>query len=404
MVHKPTPAFALALASISLIGPLAIHIFLPVIPAVKADFAISESLAQATFSVGLFGMAFSTLVYGTLSDRYGRRPVLLFGLALFVCGSAICALAGSLPALLAGRLLQSVGAGCGITLVRTIARDAYGQENLVRAIAYLTMFYTMGPMFAPLIGGIILDAFDWPVVFVFSLAAGLAIALAAYLAIPETRPAGPPAAAGSSFLADFVALFSHLRFSAFVLQTGFNTGVFFTVGSAAAVIMKEALGRSATEYGLYFIMFPAGFFVGNLVTSRLTRRVSIEAMVLAGSLVTFAATLALAALLLAGHLSPLVLFVPGFIITFAQGIALPSGQAGAMGTIPRLAGTAAGIGVFVQNFCGAAIAQVYGQLADGTVMPLVLTTLVCATLGLCAGAIPLAQANRRPLKGSRLPR
>ena len=114
----PGPLFALALASISLIGPLAVHLFMPVIPAVKAALGLSDALAQLTFSVALFGMAFATLFYGSLSDRYGRRPVLLSGLALFLVGSALSAVATSVIPLVIGRLVQAIGAGCGVTLGR----------------------------------------------------------------------------------------------------------------------------------------------------------------------------------------------------------------------------------------------------------------------------------------------
>jgi DHA1 family bicyclomycin/chloramphenicol resistance-like MFS transporter len=123
------PLFTLSLASISLIGPLAVHLFMPVIPAVKAALGLSEALAQLTFSIALFSMAFATLVYGSLSDRYGRRPVLLSGLCLFLVGSAISAVADSIGVLVVGRLVQAVGAGCGITLVRAIAQDVYGSAR-----------------------------------------------------------------------------------------------------------------------------------------------------------------------------------------------------------------------------------------------------------------------------------
>ena len=134
MTATPGPLFALALASISLIGPLAVHLFLPVIPAVKAALGLSEATAQLTFSIALFGMAFATLFYGSLSDRYGRRPVLLSGLALFLIGSALSAAADSIVPLVLGRFLQAIGAGCGITLGRAIAQDVYGRDRLVKAL------------------------------------------------------------------------------------------------------------------------------------------------------------------------------------------------------------------------------------------------------------------------------
>ena len=187
---SPTPSrlFSVALALTALITPLAVHIFLPVIPAVKAELALSDAEAQFTFSVALFTMAFATLVYGRLSDRFGRRPVLLSGLALFLVGSAISAVAQTVGTLALGRLVQAIGAACAMTLVRVIARDAYRAEHLVRAIAYLTMFYTLGPMIAPIIGGALIDTLGWRSVFAFALAAGGAITIAVYAAIPETRP------------------------------------------------------------------------------------------------------------------------------------------------------------------------------------------------------------------------
>src|SRR6202022_3998908 len=141
----PGPTFALALGLVAFIAPLAVHLFFPVIPAVKVALGLSDVAAQFNFSIALFAMALATLAYGSLSDRYGRRPLLLSGLLLFLLGSAISAVAPGASALALGRIVQAVGAGCSMTLVRTIARDAYRAEYLVRAIAYLTMFYTLGP-------------------------------------------------------------------------------------------------------------------------------------------------------------------------------------------------------------------------------------------------------------------
>ena len=129
MTAKPGLLFAFALAAISFVGPLAVHLFIPVIPAVRSALHLSASLAQLTFSIALFGMAISTLFYGSLSDRYGRRPVLLSGLALFLIGSAISAFAVSVSTLVLGRLVQAIGTGCGITLGRAIAQDVLMARN-----------------------------------------------------------------------------------------------------------------------------------------------------------------------------------------------------------------------------------------------------------------------------------
>ena len=391
----PGPLFALALASISLIGPLAVHLFMPVIPAVKAALGLSDALAQLTFSIAVFGMALATLVYGALSDRYGRRPVLLSGLCLFLIGSLVSAAADSVGTLIVGRLIQAVGAGCGVTLVRTIAADVYGPGHLVKAIAYLTMFYTLGPMIAPMVGGILIDTLGWRSVFGFALLLGSVISIGAYVAIHESHPPKPIVEPGQNILRNYLALFAHARFTAFVLQSGFCTGTFLAAATAASTLMKELLDRPAAEFGFYFVLFPLGFLSGNLVCSRLGNRVADETMVLAGSILSLAAVAAQSGLFLSDHVTPLTFFLPGFFITMAQGISLPYSQTGAMATDPQLAGTAAGVGVFVQNFCGAAFAQLYGLLANGTPGPLMVTTSISALLGLVAGAVPLFLVRER---------
>ena len=394
MSRQPGPAFALALASISLIGPLAIHIYLPVIPAVKASLELSDAVAQSTFALGLAAMAFSTLFWGSMSDRFGRRPVLLSGLVVFLLGSLACAMAQGIVTLILGRLLQAFGAGVGGALARTIARDAYGPDKLVRAIAYLTMFYTLGPMISPIAGGLLIDLFSWRAVFGFSLFMGAIILAGAYFVIWETRPRAQTGVVPKGFISNSIALFSHLRFTCFVLQTGFNTGAFFVAASSASFLMKETLQRPAAEFGFWFALFPIGFFVGNFVSSRVGGRASNETMVLIGAILALGAVSLQSGLLIAGYITPLAIFAPGFLITFAQGISLPYGQAGAIATLPRIAGTAAGIGVFMQNIVGAAFAQFYGLIANGTIWPIVIATGLSTVLGVLV-SIPPSLARLR---------
>ena len=390
----PKPLFIVALASIALINPLAVHLFLPVIPAIKASFEVTAAVAQLTFSIALFVMAFATLVYGSLADRFGRRPVLLSGLGLFLAGSVISLFAETAAVLVIGRLVQAIGAGCGMTLARTITRDAYGPDRLIKVLAYLTMFSTIGPMIAPPIGGVLVDTLGWRSVFGFALLAGLTIAVMAFAGIKETRPPITAGHVSPTILRGYMALFSHLRFTALVLQSGFTTGAFMTVASASASLMPEYLHRPPTEFGLYFLMFPVGFMLGNFISTRLSGRVSIEFMVSAGSALTFVAVAAMAGLLVSGAMTPLAIFLPGLFLTMGQGLALPYGQAGAMATIPQLAGTSAGVGMFLQFFGGAVFSQLYGFLANGTPGPMVAIATATAAAGLVVGTIPLVLARR----------
>jgi MFS transporter, DHA1 family, multidrug resistance protein len=395
MASAPSARFAVALAAVTLIGPLAIHLFLPVVPDIKTAFGVSDAVAELSFSITLATMAFATLAYGSLSDRFGRRGVLLSGLGLFLGGSAVSALAGSVAVLIAGRLVQAVGAGCGTTLTRAIARDAYGPERLVQAIAYLTMAYTLGPMIAPPVGGFLVDRFGWRSVFWFALAAGTAIAIAAYVVLGETRRG--TGARRRGLLRDYVALFSNLRFTAFVLQSGFCSGTFFAIAAASPFLVQDQLGRSATEYGLWFFAFPAGYCIGNLISSRLAGRVSIERMVVVGAAINLVTVAVQAAIILGFALTPEAIFIPGLFVTFSQGLALPNAQAGAMQTEPDLAGTASGVGVFCQSLASAVFAQLYGVFANGTPLPMIEVAGVGAVLSMIFGALPVLRraAQRR---------
>jgi DHA1 family bicyclomycin/chloramphenicol resistance-like MFS transporter len=397
-VKPPTPgrAFALALGLTGLVTPLAVHLFFPVIPAVKVAFGLSDAFAYLTFSIALFGMAFSTLFYGSLSDRYGRRPVLLTGLALFLFGSIVSALAQTPELLVLGRLIQAIGAGCGLALTRAIARDAYSADHLIKAIAYLTMFGTMGPMVSPFVSGVLIDAFGWRSVFGFALLAGGAIVLIAWLTLFETLPAGQRVRDDVGVLQSYRALFSRLRFNAFVLQSGFMTGSFMTMATATASLMTELLHRPATEFGVYFLLFPIGFFTGNFIASRVGNRATAETMVLIGSVLSLTSIVVQAFVLWHGALTPLAFFLPGTFVTMAQGIAMPYTQARAMAEIPRFAGTAAGIGVFMQNFWAAAFSQLYGLLADGTSGPMSAIAALGGVLCLVCGVVLFVRARFVP--------
>ncbi len=398
--RAPALPFIFALGAISLVGPLAVHLFLPLLPEVKKAFAISEAKVGTTFSVTLLVMACVTLIYGSLSDRYGRRPVLLAGLILFTAGGTAAALASSIGGLIIGRVIQALGAGCGVTLGRAIARDAYGADRLVKVIAYLSMAYTLGPMISPLVGGLLIDSLGWKSVLWFAVVAGITITAVAYVVLYETHPAEKAQRRAGGVVHDYAALLSQLRFTAFVMQTGLATGTFYAMAAAASFLMKDYLGRSATEFGMYFVLFPTGLLLGNLLSSRISHHFGIEAMVLAGSVINFAAVITQSAVVLAGHLTPLVIFIPGFLVTFGQGIALPNAQAGALRVIPALAGTAAGIGVFCQSFFGAVFSQAYGQLADGTPRPMVVTVMVGAITTLIAGLTPFLLKRRELRTGA----
>lgn len=395
---RPGALFFVVLVLLTMIGLMALHLFFPALPGVKAALGVDEGMAQLTISIPLFVMAFLTLVYGSLADRFGRRPVLIGGIALFIAGSALAALADTIWLLLAGRSVQAAGAACGVTLARAIARDVYGADRLVTMIAYMTMAFALGPMLAVPLGGFMVDALGWRSVLIFAAGAGGAILALAYIVIRETRPpdaAPAPGAVRPSLRADYAVLLGNIRFQAFVWQSGASSGAFFVMAPGSAVVMVDYLARTPAEFGLWFPLFPFGFLLGNLVASRLSGRVRVETMVLASGLLLAGAVAILIAFAAADALSPAALFVTGGLTTFAGGVGLSNAQAGAIRLAGNRAGTAAGIGNFLQMFCGAILTQAFGIFADGTIVPFVGVVAFAALLSLVAGLVAYAQRSPR---------
>jgi len=388
MPFHPRWYFFIALVSITFIGPLSIHLFIPAMPAVKEAFAVSTGMAQLTLSLGMLSMAFFTIAYGGLSDRFGRKRVLLSGLVLFTCGAASCMVAANLPMLLAGRILQGAGAGCGVVLARAIARDVYGPDRVAQVIAYLTAAYVLGPMFAPPIGGHLTVLFGWRALFVLASVVGLVVILAVACAVPETRARNAGAPRG--VLAGYKALLRRRRFVGFMLQPGMMSAAFYTQATAASFLAAEQLGADADRIGLWFFAFPVGFMAGSFISGRIGANRSIEFMTILGGVIGVANGALLAGWLYFGGVSMAALYIPGMFVSLAQGLSMPYAQAGAMAVDTELAGSASGAVVFSQLFWPAALQQITGLLADGTWVPMATVHFIAVTAALLAAwmAVP----------------
>ena len=379
---RPRWYFFVALVSMTFIGPLSLHLFIPAMPAVKEDFGVSTGMAQLTMSLAMLSMAFFTVAYGGLSDRFGRKRVLLGGLVLFTSGAAACMAATNLPMLLAGRILQGAGAGCGVVLARAIARDVYGQERVAQVIAYLTAAYVLGPMFAPLIGGQLTTLFGWRALFVFASVVGLVVIFAATFAVPETRTRS--AAAPHGVFTGYKSLLRRPRFVGFMLQPGLLSAAFYTQATAASFLAAEHLGVNASDIGVWFFAFPIGFMAGSFISGRIGANVSIEFMTILGGMIGVANGALLFGWLYFGGVSMAALYIPGVFVSLAQGLSMPYAQAGAMAVDAELPGSASGAVVFSQFFWPAALQQLTGMLADNSWVPMAAVQFAAVTGALLA--------------------
>jgi len=380
---RPRWHFFIALVSMTFIGPLSLHLFIPAMPAVKEAFGASTGMAQLTMSLAMLSMACFTIAYGGLSDRFGRKRVLLGGLLLFTCGAAACMAAANMPLLLAGRILQGAGAGCGVVLARAIARDVYGQDRVAQVIAYLTAAYVLGPMFAPPIGGKLTTLFGWRALFVLASIFGLLVIVAATFAVPETRARSAVASRG--LFAGYRSLLAQRRFVGFMLQPGLLSAAFYTQATAASFLASEHLGARASEIGVWFFAFPIGFMAGSFISGRIGSNCSIEFMTLLGGVIGVVNGALLAGWLYFGGVSMAALYIPGMFVSLAQGLSMPYAQAGAMAVDPQLSGSASGAVVFSQFFWPAALQQLTGMLADGSWVPMASVHFAAVTGALFAG-------------------
>jgi DHA1 family bicyclomycin/chloramphenicol resistance-like MFS transporter len=376
------------LVGMTALAPLSMQIFVPALPAIQRGFGVSTGMAQLALSLSILANAIATLSYGPLSDRFGRRPVVLAGLGVFVVGSLLCSLAPTIGVLIVGRIVQLAGAAVGMVIARAIVRDRYERDRAASMIAYLTMAMVVAPMLAPSVGAILMGLSDWRAIFVALTVIGILLVWGTQLRLVETRAGGSGGSGWGSLLAGGGRLLRSPAFLGYVLQTAFSMSMFFAFVSGAPYFIIDVLGRPALEYGLYFMLVSVGYMSGNFTAARITRRVGIDRMILIGSALSLVGTSLVAGLLLSLPWAPVLLFGPMMLTSYANGLAMPNGQAGAISVDPALAGTASGVAGFAQLLCAALVSQAVGMVQNGTPYPMLAFMVGCAALSLLGFVLP----------------
>ncbi len=374
------------LIGMTAVGPLSLNILAPAMPGLIVTFRADAGAVQLTLSLFLFGMAISQIVLGPLSDRFGRRPVTIAGLALTVAANFAALAAGSIGGLIVARALQAFGATCGIVIARAVIRDLYERDRAASMIGWVTMAMVVAPMVAPLIGGMLDTLYGWQAIFVFVGVFTAAVLVWTILELPETR-AVSTSQGMARFIADTKSLLTDSQFIGYALVATFNSAMFFTFIGGAPHVVVAIMQRAPTEYGVWFVILSLVYMAGNFAAGRWSAQYGVDFMVRAGVAVTvLGAAVGVGWMLVDPHGGPAVVFGPQMIIGFASGFMLPSAIAGAVSVRPDAAGTAAGITGFMQMGLGAATSQLIGHLLAGaaTGLPLALIVLVLCACGLAA--------------------
>lgn len=374
-----SPRFIVLLVFVTVLGPLAMQMFLPALPAIQKDFATTAGTAQLALTLAMVAMGVATLVFGPVSDRFGRKPVLLAGIAFYIVGSIVVAVSETVPLLLVGRVVQAGGASAGIVLARAMARDVFGFAQSIRVVSYLTMAMVVAPTLAPAIGGVVADSLGWRAAFWIMCAVGAVALVGVALGLAETNPARAPGG-WRGLVEGCRRLVVSRRYLGYSLLSTASFCVFFSFLAAAPYLMAEVLHRPARDYGFWFMPVAGIFIFGTWLSTRFLDRFGADRLIRFGTFATFGIVAAVVPLYLLLPLSPALLFLPAVAFSLAQGFVIPNCQASAVNVEPRYAGAGSGLVGFIGMAASAVVAQIVAELADGTVWPM-------AWFGLGAGAV-----------------
>lgn len=396
----PTPApgaqgsggLLLLLICITGLGPLAMSSFVPAIPAIQEDFGASRFVSQLTLSVSLVFMAVGSLVYGTLADRLGRRPVILAGVSLAIFGSLLCLVATNVWLVILGRAVQATGSTVGFALSRVVVRDVYGEERSPSLLGYISAAMMIAPVLGPFIGGYLIEYASWRHIFgsIAVLATVLLLGLLAYL--PESRPAGVTGDQKLIAWSRFGQLLSRRPYWRMVVYGSALQGTFMAFLGGAPYLITRVYGLPPSAYGYYFFGLPLGFLLGSLFAARFGHHFSQRGLMYwgaAGSVIACTIAVVLPAITAVG---PWGVFAPLAVMMAAQACAYPALQVRLLTASTPHLGTGSGCFSALQLLSGGLITQVVGVTLYLGIVGVTGLMLLCS---LIAMAIVL---TRRPVQ------
>ncbi|GEA79679.1 Bcr/CflA family drug resistance efflux transporter [Cellulomonas uda] len=392
-VRRYLPALLLLL---TVFGPISMDLYLPALPALTSELGAVTSTAQLTVTACLVGLALGQLVAGPLSDRYGRRGVLLIGIVAYVATSLLCAISPSVELLVGARLVQGLAGGVGIVIAQAAGRDVFTGERLLRFYGQLTVIGGLAAVVGPLLGGWLTTMTDWRGLYVFLSVVGALLLLIALTLFPETLPAQQRTSGGFARTArDYRLLLSDRTYLGAVLSQGFVYAALFAYLAGATYVLQGIYGLSPQGYALAFGLNSAGFMVAGHLAARAAQRWGNHATVLAG---TALAGLGAAGLLLAGltHVPVGVVIVSLFVLACGVAFSSPPATTLALAGYPQIAGTASSLLGMVRFGFGGVAAPLVGVAGAASILPLGVVTLTC--LALAAGTFLALTARTRPVR------
>ena len=383
MLRPGTFALTALLAALTAVGPLSTDMYLPSLPDIARDLGASTPLVQFTLSAYLIGFACGQIVYGPISDRHGRKPVLLAAVALFTFGTLVCMVSTSIEMLIVARTLQALGGSGAVVVTRAIVRDLYSGARAGRELSLIGSVMALAPVVAPIGGGVLQTAFGWRSIFIVLAVAGAAAFVVVWRSLPETlAKRAAEAASASSMVRSYRIVAGNRVYLAYLGLGSLSYAGLFAWISGASFVLQNLYGLTPFVFGCVFAVGSLGYLAGTTIAARLVSRFGLGGMSGIG-----AAALALGGLLAClsialGLTSSLSLVLPVAVFLAGLGMVLPQSIAGAITPFPERAGAASSLFGFVQQtaaaVCGALVAWLLGRNAWPMVGAMAL--MGCATL------------------------
>jgi len=368
------PLWLLTLITFS--GTFAMHIFVPALPEAARSLGASIGEMQLTMSVYIFGLAVGQLAYGPLSDRFGRRPLLVGGLMLYTTAGLAASLVPDVHSLIVARLLQALGGSAGLVIGRAIVRDSALPQEAARRMATMNLMVVIGPGAAPLLGGVLATVLGWRSIFYFLTLLGALNLIFALWLLPETR-AAQVAPKASALARNYGRLLTSPAFVGFAIGGGCATTSMYAFISVSPFIFTHQLGRPDYEAGLYPAILVAGLWLGSVAATRLIPRLPIDRLAVWANVVSVAAALVFLGAVLSNHLTVLLAIGPMFVFGMGAGVASPAALSQAISVNPQVIGSASGLYGFSQMGVGAICTALVGLGSD----PALTAAIILAAAG-----------------------
>lgn len=372
------PALLLLL---TVFGPISMDLYLPALPALTAELGAATSVAQLTVTACLIGLAIGQLVAGPVSDRFGRRGILLIGIAAYIVTSALCALSPSVELLIVARLAQGLAGGVGIVIASAAGRDVYSGAALIRFYGRLTVVGGFAAIVGPLLGGLLTAFTDWRGLFLFLAIIGVAVLIVTMVTFRETLPSDQRTDGGfGETLRAYRVLLRDRVFLGAVLNQGFLYAALFAYLAGSTFVLQDVYGLSPQWYAAAFGLNSAGHMVFGYLAGRAAERWSIRGTLAVGVAITGTG----AVTLLVAGLSPMplwVIIVALFALSSGVAVTAPPATTLALAEYPQMAGTASSLLGMVRFGFGGIAAPFVGVAGALSILPLGVTTTVAVLLG-----------------------